>query len=576
MLFIIGLPLLLAVAALSHRLRPVVVTLGPWSALPALGLALWSPSHFSVELPWLFLDMHLSLDKVGQFFLVGTVLLWTLVGVSARAFLVHDRENHRFFIAYLVALTGNLGLCMARDIPTFALCYALLTFSAYGLIVSEYTLATRRAGRIYLILAVLGDALLVEAILLITAAAGSQDIARAHEAVATAPTPNLILPLLLVAMGIKIGIFPFHVWMPPAYSSVSTWASAVLSGSMVTAGFFGCIRLLPLGGISLPGWDTLCITTGAVTLFYGVLVGMTQTHPGTILAYATISHIGVITAGLGIGMLMPQVWPLFFGTLMVYALHHALGIAALFLGLGVAKNITGLMWPRRLVGLGLLVPALSLAGAPLTSGALTMNRFQTSATLTPWAEQLGWGLTLAAIGTAVLMGRFLIEAWPRAQVAGPEPVVRLTTGIWLPWAILILCGGLFAWVVPWSPPSETLTLLSLHGFWQSLWPILVGGLLVWGIEKNPRLLVALSIPPGDIVIWAEWLIHFAQERWRVRTRVAWQTWRSELGSHPLLRNSGSWVSSIIEEAEGWLGQWMVLGAAFLLLAALFLTLLIAT
>jgi formate hydrogenlyase subunit 3/multisubunit Na+/H+ antiporter MnhD subunit len=576
MLLMISLPLLLAIAALSLRLRPVAITLGPWSALPALGLALWSPSHFSVELPWLFLGMHLGLDEVGRFLLVGTTMLWALVGVSARAFLVHDRELHRFFIAYLVALSGNLGLFMAQDIPTFALCYVLLTFSAYGLIVCEDTLAARRAGRMYLILVVLGDALLGEAILLITAAAGSQDIAKAHEAVATAPTQDLILALLLIGFGIKIGMLPFHMWMPLAYSAAPIGASAVLSGSMVLAGFFGCIRLLPLGGISLPGWDTFCITTGTIALFYGVFVGMTQTYPRTILAYSTISQVGVITAGLGIGMLMPEVWPLILGTLMVYTLHHALVMGTLFLGLGVAKNTTGLMWPDRLVGLGLLVPALSLAGAPLTSGALAMNMFQTSAAMTPWAEQLGWGLTLAAIGTAVLMGRFLILAWPRAQVEEQKPAVRLTTGIRLPWAILILCGSLFAWVVPWRPPSETLTLLSPHKFWQSLWPILVGGLLVWGIEKNPRLLVALSIPPGDIVVWAEWLIHLAQERWRVLTRAGWQTWQSDLARHPLLHKSELWVSSIIEEVEEGLAQWMVLGAAFLLLAALFLTLLIAT
>ncbi len=576
MLLMIGLPLLLAVAALFPRLRPMAVALGPWSALPVLGLALWSPSHLAVELPWLFLDMHLGLDEVGQYFLVGTVLVWTLVGVSARAFLVHDQRNHRFFIPYLITLTGNLGLFMAQDIPTFVLFYALLTFSAYGLIVCEDTPAARRAGRIYLILAVTGDALMVEAILLITAAAGSQDIATAREAMATAPKQDLILALLLVGMGIKIGIFPFHVWMPLAYSSASTWASAVLSGSMVTTGFFGCIRLLPLGEISLPGWDIFCITTGTVALFYGVFVGMTQIHPRTILAYSTISQVGVITAGLGIGMLMPEVWSLILSTLMVYTLHHALVMGTLFLGLDVVRKTTGLMWPHRLVGLGLLVPALSLAGAPLTSGAVAMGMFQASAAMTPWAEQLGWGLTLAAIGTAVIMGRFLIEARPRAAIERPELATRLTTAIWLVWAILILCGGLFAWMVPWSPPSETWTLLSLYGFWQSIWPILVGGLLVWGIEKNPRLLVTLSIPPGDIVIWAEWLIHLLQERWYGLTRVAWQTWRSVLTTHFLLNKSGSWLSSIIEEVEGRLGQWMVLGAAFLLLAALFLTLLIST
>lgn len=574
MLLIISLPLLLSGLALFPRFRPVAVALGPWSILPVLGLAIANPAHFSVELPWIFLSVRLGLDEVGQTLIIGTGLLWMLVGISARAFLLHDPKHHRFGIFYLLTMTGNVGLFIAQDLPTFALCYALMAFAAYGLIIFEDTPAANRAGRIYLILAVIGEALLVEAILLITAAAGSQDIARAHEAVATAPTQDLILPLLLIGFGIKIGVLPFHVWMPLAYSAAPIGASAVLSGSMVLAGFFGWVRLLPLGAVSLPEWGIFCIIIGAVALLYGVLVGMTQANPRTILAYSSISQVGVITVGLGIGMLIPEAWPLIFGTIMLYALHHALIMGALFLGLDVVRKTTGRIWPHRLVGFGLLVPALSLAGAPLTSGAVAMDMFQASAATTPWAEQLRWGLALVAIGTTMLMGRFLVKAWLRPQIEGSPHATRLTTGIWLPWAILILCGGLFAWVVPWRAPSETLTLLSPHEFWQSLWPILVGGLLVWGIEKNPRLLVALSIPPGDIVIWAEWLMHLAQERWRVLTRAGWQTWQSDLARHPLLHNSGLWVSSIIEEVEGRLGQWMVLGAAFLLLAALFLTLLV--
>jgi len=576
MLLIISLPLLLSGIALFPRLRSVAVALGPWSILPVLGLAIGNPAHFSVELPWIFLGVRLGLDEVGQTLIIGTGLLWMLVGISARAFLLHDPKHHRFVIFYLLTMTGNLGLFMAQDLPTFALCYALMAFAAYGLIIYEDTPAANRAGRIYLILAVVGEALLVEAILLIMSAAGHPDIGGAPSAVAAAPTRNLILALLLIGFGIKIGVLPFHVWMPLAYCDAPIGASAVLSGSMVLAGFLGWVRLLPLGEVFLSEWGIFCIITGTVTLLYGVFVGMTQPHPRTILAYSSISQVGVITAGLGIGMLIPEVWPLIFGTLMLYALHHALVMGALFLGLDVVRKTTGRIWPHRLVGLGLLVPALSLAGAPLTSGALVMDMFQASASVTPWAGPLRWGLALVAIGTTVLMGRFLVKAWLRPQIEGSPHATRLTTGIWLPWAILILSGGLFPWVVPWSPPSETLTLLSLHEFWQSLWPILVGGFLVWGIEKNPPLLAALSIPPGDIVIWAEWLIHLAQERWRVLTRAGWQTWQSDLARHPLLHKSGLGVSEIIEEVEEWFGQWVVLGAAFLLLAALFLTLLIVS
>ncbi len=570
-LLIISLPFLLALAALPRRLRSLAVALAPWAALPALGLAVWSPSHLVVELPWLFLGMRLGLDEMGRIFIIGTAVLWTLVALSTRASLALDSRRHRFFIAYLVTLTGILGLFLAQDLLAFTLFYALITFAVYGLIIYEDNPVAQRAGQIYLILAVIGEALLLETVLLISAAAGNHDIAGVPGVVVTAPTRNLIMVLLLAGFGIKIGVFPFHVWMPLAYSSVYTGASGVLVGSIVMAGFFGCIRLLPLGEISLLGWDTFFITTGTVALLYGVLVGMTQTNPRTILAYSSISQVGLMITGLGLCMVIPEVLALTLGMLVLYILHHALVMGALFLGLTVAKMVTASVWQHRMVGFGFFLSALTLAGAPFTSGAVVKHMFHTSAAMTPWAEQLNWLLGLAAIGTALLMGRFLVEAWPQVQAKETQNGSRWSTEIWLPWSILILCGGISAWVLPWSPSFQSANhLWAPIAIWESLWPLLVGGILVWGVKKNPRLLVAMSIPPGDIIIWVEWLMHRVQEGWHGITGVGWERWGF---SHPLLQKSRSWISSNFQEMELQLGQWMALGAAFLFLAALFLILL---
>ncbi len=574
-LVIISLPLLLAAAVLFPRLRPMAVALAPWSALPVLGLAFWSPSHFAVELPWLLLGTRLGLDEVGRIVLIGTSLLWTLAGVSARVSLSQDPRHHRFFFAYLVTMTGILGLFIVQDLPTFTVFYALMTFAAYGLILYEDNPAAQRAGRIYLIFAVIGEALLVEAVLLITAAAGSQEITGVPHAVAVAPTRSLIITLLLAGFGIKIGVLPFHVWIPLAYSSAPTGASAVLSGSMVMAGFLGCIRLLPLGEISLPAWGIFCITSGTIALLYGVSVGLSQKNPRTILAYSSISQVGLMTTGLGIGMMLPEGRPLTLGMLAPYALHHALVMGALFLGLGVAQMVSATVWQGRMVGIGFFVAALTLAGAPLTSGAVLKGMFHSTAAMTLWAEQVSWLLPIAAIGITVLMGRFLREAWPPAQSRGIPHGARLTTGIWLPWAILLLCGGMSSYVVPWNPLFEPSALLwSPIAVWGSLWPLLMGGLLVWGLERKPGRCGGLPIPPGDLVVCIEWLVHRTQERWHVIPRMVLKRWPSDLVSRWFPQKSGLWISSIIEEVEGRLGQWMVLGAAFLFLAALFFSFLI--
>jgi hypothetical protein len=200
---------------------------------------------------------------------------------------------------------------------------------------------------------------------------------------------------------------------------------------------------------------------------------------------------------------------------------------------------------------------------------------QAAAAMTPWAEQLSWFLALAALGTTFLMGRFLVEVWPRVQDGEAQNGARLTTGIWLPWAILLLCVGMFAWVVRLEPPFKPSSLFwSPTAVWGSLWPIMVGGLLVWGVEMRPRLLMALSIPPGDIVLWVERLFLCAQEKWRSNTKMWWPKWSQGEVSYWLLRQGEPWFASILGKAEGRMRDWMVLGVMFLSLVAMFFALLI--
>jgi formate hydrogenlyase subunit 3/multisubunit Na+/H+ antiporter MnhD subunit len=576
---ILTLPLLLALGGLYPRLRSMVISYAPWSALPALVLALWNPPHTALEVSWLFIGIRLGLDDVGQSFMIVTALLWTLAGVSARASFIAGSNSHRLFFVYLVTLTGILGLFMAQDLPTFTLFYALMTFAAYALIIVDNTTAAKRAGRIYLILAVAGEALLLEAVLLITSISGNQDISQIPAAVAVgaAPERNLIIGLLLAGFGIKMGLFPLHAWIPLAYTATPTAIGAVLSGSMLMAGFLGWIRFLPLGGEVMPEWGLACIIAGIVTLLYGVVVGLTQHNPRTILAYSTISQAGLMTTGIGMGMIMPDLWLRIDHLVLLYALHLALVMGGLFLGVGVARKATGPVWQYRLVAFGLTMPALALAGAPFSSGTLVNAIFEAAAPMTPWTAPLRWVPSLGAIGTTLLMGRFLIEAWPRIQGKGTQPVGRLPMGTWLPWAVLLVCGGLLAWIVRLQLTADAGNpLFSPISIWTSVWPILLGGLFVWGVTRKSDRIPVPSIPPGDLVVGIEWLGHRTKEHWDGIKGEAWQTWRSGLASHTLLHKSRSWTSSTLEEMEGRLGQWITLGAAFLFLAAILFTLLLAT
>ena len=111
-----------------------------------------------------------------------------------------------------------------------------------------------------------------------------------------------------------------HVWLPLAYKAAPTPASAVLSGAMINAGLLGWLRFMPLGLEALPQWSVVVLAAGFGAAFYGVLVGLFQEEPKTVLAYSSISQMGLMTVGVGIGLAAPESWPLCSSVVLVFAL----------------------------------------------------------------------------------------------------------------------------------------------------------------------------------------------------------------------------------------------------------------
>jgi len=213
-----------------------------------------------------------------------------------------------------------------------------MTFAAYGVIVHVGSAPARRAGKVYIIMALLGEALLICALLLATAAAGGTDLRQIPAAVAASPLRNLIIALVLTGFGVKAGAVPLHLWHPLAHPVAPTPASAVLSGGMIKAGLLGWLRFLHLGEVVLPEWGALCIAVGLATASYGVVVGLTQDEPKTVLAYSSVSQMGFMLTGIGIGLSAPVAWPAALSAVLLYALHHGLAKGALFLGVGVSHG----------------------------------------------------------------------------------------------------------------------------------------------------------------------------------------------------------------------------------------------
>ncbi|UCE77358.1 MAG: NADH/ubiquinone/plastoquinone (complex I), partial [Gammaproteobacteria bacterium] len=297
----------------------------------------------------------------------------------------------------------------------------LMGLAAYGLVVHSATLRARRAARRYLAWTIAGELLLfVAVVMLVTQNAG----ALTFDGLTANPPVGLAALLLVIGFGIKLALPGLHLWLPQAYAVTPTPGVAVLSGAMIKAGLLGWMRFLPPGDAALADWGQALMLAGIAGIFFGAGVGLLQQQPRLLLAYSSISKMGVLTAGLGAALAWPTAAPALIGALALYAAHHALVKGALFLGLGLAER--GGLRPWLVAGLGFL--ALALAGAPLTSGALAKSVL--TAGLPEQAQPLVGLLAASAAATTLLMARFLFLVWKQRH-SGTAPYGTASTTAWL-------------------------------------------------------------------------------------------------------------------------------------------------
>ena len=560
-----GLPLMLALGLMPPRLRRAAVFLAPWGALPALVVSLWPTPGITLELPWLLIGSRLGLDETARVFLFFTALLWLAASVYTMGYFRCRSSRRRFFTWFLFAMAGNLGLILAQDMVIFYTFFALMSLASYGLVVHEHTLEALRAGRVYIVLAVVGEVLLFAAFALAAVAAGGIEFEAVRPAVAGSQMRDWIVGLMLLGFGIKAGVIGLHVWLPLAHPVAPTPASAVLSGAMIAAGLLGWLRVLPLGETALPGWGGAMIAAGAMAFFYAVLVGLLQSNPKTVLAYCSVSKMGIMTIGVGLGLVAPDNWPFISSAVLVFALHHGLAKGALFLGVGMAATQPVSKRQRNLLIVGLLLPALSLAGAPLTSGMIAKNlmKVQAMSAESPWGDWLQILLPWGSLATSMLMARFLYLVWPRHERAsGAQATPK---AMWLSWLVLVLAVTLSPWFAPLADEQDHWTMMTMI---SAFWPVAFGGGLavcVWLIDRYQWFSWSFKIPSGDLLFIVEnrlcSLVAFARlfgfetlPKWRKGFLSGWGRIRDR---------SGSW--SVLDSGENRFALWAVGTTLFLIL-----------
>ena len=371
----------------SRRRIAWMAGIAPLAALVLLGMLtpqVLDGSVPALRWPWLSslgLEFHLRLDGLAWMFALLVLGIGALIVLYA-AYYLGPRDSGPRFFAYLMLFMGAmLGLVLAGNLILMVVFWELTSISSFLLIgYWSHRQDARQGARMALTLTGMGGLALLGGAILLGQVAGSYDldvVLASGATIRTHPWYPAILSLVLAGVFTKSAQFPFHFWLPQAMAAPTPVSAYLHSATMVKAGVFLLARLHPaLAGSDLFFW--LVSSVGAATLLVGAWNAIFQHDLKGLLAYSTISHLGLITLLFGLSTPLAVVAALF------HILNHATFKASLFMAAGIIDHETGTRDMRRLGGLRKLLPwtsllaiiaTLAMAGIPLLNGFLSKEMF---------------------------------------------------------------------------------------------------------------------------------------------------------------------------------------------------------
>ncbi len=383
-----------------------------------------------VDLLWapdLGLDLILRLDGLSWIFAFLILGIGVLVVLYARYYMSPEDPVPRFF-SFLLAFMGSmLGLVLSGNLIQLAFFWELTSLFSFLLIgYWHHNQSARDGARMALIVTGTGGVCLLLGFLIIGRIAGSYDIDVIRMHADAIRSSDFYLPALLLVLAgafTKSAQFPFHFWLPHAMAAPTPVSSYLHSATMVKAGIFVLMLLWPvLAGTD--EWYVIVVTVGLATMVFGAWSAIFQQDLKGLLAYSTISHLGIITLLLGLGSPLGAVAAIF------HTINHATFKASLFMAAGIIDHETGTRDLRKLSGLYSYMPitatlamvaAAAMAGVPLMNGFLSKEMFLAEALAdhqgTIIDEALPYLATLASGFSVLYSLRFIHQSF-----FGPPPV----------------------------------------------------------------------------------------------------------------------------------------------------------
>ena len=428
LLILVGLPFAAAMAASTVRSTAHGAAAWVSSLLLAAGLAILAMLHAPIAdgqvlratvewVPSLGLNLTFRMDGFVWMFVALVFAIGILVLLYARYYLSKSDPVPRFY-AFLMAFTGAMvGMLMSGNIIMLVVFWELTSILSFLLIGYWHQgQAARDGARMALVVTGLGGLCLLVAMLILGNIVGSYDLDRvlaAGNVVRADPLYPLVLGLFLMGCFTKSAQMPFHFWLPGAMAAPTPVSAFLHSATMVKAGVFLLVRFSPVLGQS-DLWFYAVTGTGMLTLVLASIIALFRHDLKGLLAYSTISHLGLITALAGIGSNGAILAAMF------HIVNHAVFKASLFMSAGIIDHETGTRDMRRLSGLMRFMPvtgalaiiaSAAMAGVPLLNGFISKEMFFAEAAdwhNGTWLDNsLPWFATLAGVFAVAYSLRFI-------------------------------------------------------------------------------------------------------------------------------------------------------------------------
>jgi len=422
------------------------------SYIPLVADGITLTQHVS-WVPSLGVNLDFKLDGLSMLFCLMITGIGAAIFTYARKYMKGHPYFDRFFGYLFLFMSAMLGVVLADNIILLFIFWELTSISSFFLIgFNNDNADSRKSALTALSITGLGGFFLLAALILlgnITGTFAISELVESRDIILAHPLYPVIVGLLFIGAFTKSAQFPFHFWLPGAMKAPTPVSAYLHSATMVKAGIYILARFSPiLGGTDY--WNYTLIIVGGITMLYASIHSLFRIDMKGVLAYSTISALGILTFLIGLGTKEAMI------AVSVFILAHALYKATLFLVTGIIDHETGTRDITVLSGLRKVLPpvavagilaALSSAGFPLITFGFIGKDLIYEATLHFSNPQLIWTLTILAIVTNI----GLVAA---GFMAGIKPFMgKLPTqfeklhlpykGLWIPPLILASLGVIF-------------------------------------------------------------------------------------------------------------------------------------